>query len=115
MSYDIYLRGNGQGEPVLPNPTYNLTPIFHVALKFEELPKCGDAATGLRVLNGRAASETVEQLEMSLYRIRDPVLRSVFKSLEPANGWGNMRDAESVLMRLLEAATEYPNHVWEVR
>jgi hypothetical protein len=31
MSYDIYLRGDK--EPDLPNPTYNLTPIFDLALR----------------------------------------------------------------------------------
>lgn len=45
MSYDIYLRsepcdkcGRGGEEPELPNPTYNLTPIFDLALTGEPLP-----------------------------------------------------------------------------
>lgn len=137
MSYEIYLSkppcptcGCCGPEPECPDPTYNLTPIFDLALTGEPLPnpdvgECEavlfgtptDRPRGLRVLNGRRAADTVEQLRMALVQLHDPGKHAAFRKLEPYNGWGTLKDAVLVLKRLLELASnpEYQDHVWDVR
>lgn len=133
MSYDIYLRGKecpacghrAVCDADLPGPTYNLTPIFDLALTGEPYPNpdVGEAGVvllgaqtdrprGLRVLSGRKASDTVRMLKHALLRIaEDP---APFRKLEPENGWGDLKGAVSVLERLHEAAIENPDLFWEI-
>lgn len=125
MSYTIRLSGRAcqycgcvAPNPELPNPTYNLLPIFHLALTFDR--QTPEELMGLHTLTGKAARDTVEKLRIALDRIRDPNLEAEFKELEPSfergvNGWGDKAGAEWVLGELLAAAIEYPNHVWEVQ
>lgn len=114
MSYDVYLRSpecehckrKGE-EPCCPDPTYNLTPIFDLALTGE--------ACGLRALNGQKAKDTVRALKNAIERMSDPKLAERFKSLEPENGWGSLRGAIQVTEKLLGLAESYPTHVWEIQ
>jgi hypothetical protein len=135
VSYDIYLRGEvcphcGRlpEEPDLPNPTYNLTPIFDFALTAEALPNPGtpegavvvlnqktDRPRGLRVLSGLKAKDTVHWLRLALERLNCSDLHSVFSSLEPPNGWGNLTDADSTIRTMLAVAQNYPDNTWEIR
>lgn len=132
MSYDIFLRGIpcdkcGQNKdgPWMPSPTYNLSPIFDLALTGEPFPNADiaeagvvllgtktDRPRGLRVLSGKKASDTTVMLSVALFRLADKP--EDFKVLEPANGWGDLPGAIEVLEALLEAAKEYPDHVWEI-
>lgn len=136
MSYDIYLRGDPEtcptcgrraSEPDLPDPTYNLTPIFDRALTGENLPnpdvneamvvlfrKETDRPRGLRLLSGRKAKDTAEWLRKALARVSDPANAAMFRSLEPENKWGTLEDARYVFEKLIVAAEEYPEHKWEV-
>jgi hypothetical protein len=136
LSYDIYLRGDPEtcptcgrraSEPDLPDPTYNLTPIFDRALTGEELPnqdvseamvvlfrKETDRPRGLRLLSGRKAKDTIEWLRKALAHMNDPANVATFRALEPENKWGTLEDARYVFGKLLEAAEEYPEHKWEV-
>jgi hypothetical protein len=134
MSYDIYLRGSEcptckrKGpEPILPNPTYNLTAIFDFALTGESLPNPDvsegqvvifkaptDRPRGLRILSGRRAEETITVLEEALARIQSPALEESFRALLPANGWGTLPGAIVVLEILLEEARQHPWNVWEI-
>ena len=134
MSYDIYLRGSpckecgrGGDEPDLPGPTYNLSKIFHLALTAQPMPNAEVAETavvllgaptdgprGLRVLDGRKAGETIEDLRAALQRLRDPDWHARFTALEPPNGWGTLEGATAVVARLHEAAVEHPGHTWEI-
>ena len=135
MSYDVYLRapncptcGHKPYEPDCPDPTYNLTPIFDLALTGEGLPnpevseasvvllhKETDRPRGLRLLNGRKASETLAQLNHAIDRLSDETLRDKFVALEPPNKWGTLPDALYVMNKLRDLAAEYPNNFWEVR
>lgn len=135
MSYDIYLReprceacGRGGGSPIDHNPTYNLTPIFDLALTGEPMPnpdvsEAGvvlfgqqtDRPRGLRVLSGRKAADTMTALENGLRRLRDPDWAARFRALEPENRWGTHADAIKVFEYLIKDAKEYPEHVWEIR
>lgn len=134
MSYDVYLRSEPcphcqrKGyEPDLPDPTYNLTPIFDLALTGEPMPNTDvgegavvllgaktDRPRGLRILDGRKASDTAKQLSAAMHRLEDPDMRARFVALEPTNKWGTLPDALSVMRRLREAAVEFPDNVWEV-
>lgn len=136
MSYDIYLNapqercptcGRCSETPTLPNPTYNLTPIFDRALTGEDLPnpevsearvvllrEPTDRPRGLRLLSGRKARDTVTAIRKALMHIRDPAQEASFRELEPPNRWGTLKDARDVMAWLLEAAEKYPDHVWEI-
>jgi len=134
MSYNIYLRGapcptcaHEPDQSDLPNPTYNLTEIFDLALTGEPLPNPDvaegavvlfrvktDRPRGLRVLTGRKASDTIEMIENALKRMSDPLWHERLRALEPENGWGTLQGAREVMQRLLQAANEYPAHIWEI-
>lgn len=135
MSYDVYLRSGPCAhcgckglEPDSLNPTYNLTPIFDLALTGEPMPnedvgEVGvvlfgaktDRPRGLRVLNGKGATETVPTIESALRRLRDPGLRETFIALEPDNKWGTLKDAVWVLENMRNSANDYPDNKWEIR
>jgi hypothetical protein len=134
MSYDIYLRktkcqtcGHVASGPDLPNPTYNLTSIFDLALTGEPLPNANvgegavvllgaktDRPRGLRILSGRLAADTMKQLSSAAHRLADPGLRAAFEDLAPSNGWGTVDNAIEVIDRLRTAAADFPEHTWEV-
>lgn len=137
MSYDIYLHADpkvcsacGRSDdygPDLPDPTYNLTPIFDLALTNEPLPnpevgeagvvllrQATDRPRGLRVLSGRKAGETFKQLSAAVCAVSDPARTAEFRALEPDNGWGDLKGAREVLTRLRDAAEQYPHRVWEI-
>jgi hypothetical protein len=134
MSYDVYLRGEVCGScghraegPSLPDPTYNLTDIFDLALTGEPLPspEVREGAVvifhektarprGLRLLSGRKGSETILMIENALKRMEDPAWYERLLALEPKNKWGSLPGARDVMGKLLRAAKEYPGHVWEI-
>jgi len=141
MSYDIYIRSKHfcphcgrdsqregdsyQGQ--LPNPTYNLTPIFDLALTGEGLPNPEvaessvvlfgaqtDRPRGLRVLSGRKVGDSIAMIDKALARI--DAQRAAFVKLEPDNGWGTLAGAVEVFERMAAAAKECnPDAVWEIR
>lgn len=135
MSYDVYLRaptcphcGHKGAEPWCPDPTYNLTPIFDLALTGEPLPNpdVGEAGVvllgeqtdrprGLRLLSGKLARDTIVMLEKALGHLQDPAKRDAFVALEPDNGWGDLAGATTVIAKLLEHARAFPDNTWEVR
>lgn len=134
MSYDLYLRSvpcehckRYDEGPMLPDPTYNLTPVFDLALTGEPLPNPDvaegyvvlagaktDRPRGLRVLHGRKGSDTLVMLRNALARLQDPEWETRFKVLEPKS-WGTLRDSVDVLHDMLKAAEKYPDHIWEIR
>jgi hypothetical protein len=134
MSYDIYLLGKEcptckrrGGEPESMNPTYNLTPIFDLALTGEPLPNADvgegavvllghktDRPRGLRLLSGRVARETMADINRALDRLADPEMRPAFVALEPPNKWGDLDSAIWVMRKLREHAEKYPDNVWEI-
>ena len=136
MSYDIYLitprcptcgrSGDSFGD--LPDPTYNLTAIFDLALTGEPLPNPEtsefstvilgaktDRPRGLRVLSGRKAKDTIVMLENAVGRLEDPAWRDRFIALEPPNKWGDLPGAVYVMKKLLDAGRECgPEFEWLV-
>jgi hypothetical protein len=128
MSYDVYLRGGpcthcglSPPEPDLPDPTYNLGPIFTLALTGRYDPKDYEGEThekkpySLHTLNGRKAKETFEELRAAVKRLEDPALSEQFRKLEPENKWGTLEDALEVMKTYLTASAHYPDFTWEVR
>ena len=136
MSYSIVLsapacptcRRPGEQPDYLPDPTYNLTGVFDLALTGEELlstepseyeililNKKASRPLGLRQLDGRTGSDTEPDLECALRRLEDSSLREKFESLLPPNGGGTLPDAVRVLEKLLLAARDYPHCTWRVR
>src|SRR5271166_4063749 len=113
MSYDVYLQkpacptcGHADPGPDLPDPTYNLTPIFDLALTGEEYPNPDvtearvvllgaktERPRGLRVLSGKTGRETVDTLSEACRRLLDPALHDKFRLLEPPNKWGTLESA----------------------
>jgi hypothetical protein len=134
MSYDIYLEkppcptcGHHEEHLVVYNPTYNLTPIFDLALTGEPLPNetVSEAEVvlfgketyrprGLRVLSGRRAADTVVMVELALARCASPDWRHKLLAIQPDNGWGTLDGAEEVLRGLIVAAKEHPDHLWKI-
>lgn len=134
MSYDIYLRrppcptcGHLDAGPDLPDPTYNLTEIFDLALTGEPFPNpdVGEGAVvlfrtktdrprGLRMLSGRVASDTLVMIENAIRRMDDPAWTARFIALEPENKWGDFPGARRVMQMLFDAAKKHPDHVWEI-
>lgn len=135
MSYDIYLNsvpcdhcGRTGEHPETLNPTYNLTPIFDLALTGEPPPNAGvseaavvllgketDRPRGLRVLNGRKGADTIRQLTQALADLNDPAKRAAFVALEPPNKWGDLKGAIWVVEQMLSFAARYPDNVWEIQ
>jgi len=135
MSYDIYLLGapcsacgHEAEQPELPDPTYNLTRIFHLALTNEPMPspevgsmeevvlgKPVNAPRGLCCLNGARAGDTTERLRAAIRNITNPARYAEFDVLKPSNGWGTLEGATEVLKELLDAAERYPDYVWDIR
>lgn len=139
MSYDVDLIADptpcptcGRIDPPgpwdLPDPTYNLTAIFDLALTGEPFPnpevnefevvilkKETDRLRGLRVLSGRKAKDTIKQLERALADMQDPAKLPAFKALEPSNGWGDLPGAIICIEKYLDAARKYPEYTWDIR
>lgn len=115
MSYDIELKCDKcHAEPVsLPDPTYNLTPIFDLALVGRDPTE--DRPKGLCVLDGRQAGDTIAQLEGAAKRLWSTTYEDELRKLEPANRWGTLECARKVVDELLEAARRFPEHRWRVR
>jgi len=135
MSYSIHLRASrcescgreGPEPDHLPDPTYNLTPIFDLALTVEELPnpdvtefevvllgKETYRPRGLRLLDGKKGRDTVNLLKGAWARMGDDDLREKFLALQPKNGWGDLPGAVKVMQVLYEAALLFPDNVWEI-
>jgi hypothetical protein len=136
MSYSIGMsapacptcRRTGEEPSCLPDPTYNLTGVFDLALTGEDLSssepseyesvilgKKTSRPLGLRLLDGRTGADTEADLECALRHLEDSSLREKFESLLPPNGWGTLPDAVRILERLLLAARDYPHCTWRVR
>lgn len=133
MSYDIDLIkercptcGHEARVYDLPNPTYNLTPIFHMALTGLPMPNEDisegavvlfkaetDSPRGLRVLNGVKATDSMQQINRALIAIEENP--SLYRKMEPANRWGTLEDAVHVLAKMRQAAKDYPDYVWCIR
>jgi hypothetical protein len=134
MSYDIYLVGSqcptcGHSPESFdfPDPTYNLTPIFDLALTGEDMPnpQVGEMAVvllgtktdrprGLRLLSGRKAGDTVKDIELALKRMNDPSMHEKFTKLLPSNGWGTLEGATETMLILHRKAKEFPNATWDI-
>jgi hypothetical protein len=93
--------------PDLPDPTYNLEPIFASVF-----PKEGNG--GLHVLSGKKASDTCGMLTVAIERLSDLTRERSFRALEPSNRWGTLENALSVVRALRDAAHAYPNHLWKI-
>lgn len=143
MSYDVYLRtrvceycghaerwkgADGDGRPEPLNPTYNLTPIFDLAITGEPLPspeisemavvlfrEKTDRPRGLRLLNDMKAKDSVKTIQNALGRLTDPELKEKFLSLEPSNKWGTVPDAIWVINKMLEYCERWPELYWDIR
>lgn len=136
MSYTIYLDSppscehcgrRGEAPDWCPDPTYNLTPIFDLALTGDGLPNPEtaevsvvlfghktDRPRGLRLLNGKTGKDSKPILDAALARLNDPALADRFTALQPENGWGNLPGAIKVMGRLAELAEAYPANTWRV-
>ena len=135
MSYDVYLRsekcptcGHYGPEPDKLGPTYNLTPIFHLALTGEDMPSPevseGEAVVlgkkvskprGLRVLDGITGAESIQILETAIRLLTNESMHHKFRSLEPENGWGDLPGAIRVISTMLDNAREFPKNTWSIQ
>jgi hypothetical protein len=100
MSYDIQLVIDTGGEyPAAvtdcKSPTYNLGPMFTMALGFP-----------LRELDGLAAGDAILPLKNAVNRMKKSPAR--FKKLNPSNGWGSYEGALESLCWLLEMCKAHP-------
>lgn len=122
MGYDVHFGGEECMEP-----TYNLTPIFDLALTGGPLPNPelseGDVVVmrkpttrprGLRLLSSKTGAEALPMLNEACKRIADPAMAEAFNNLAPANGWGDLDGAKKVLRSYRVLCEECPANVWEV-
>jgi hypothetical protein len=135
MSYTVRLVpgppcpacGRSDFETRGPDPTYNLTEIFDLALTGESMPNPEvsefqskllhvpvDRPRGLEVLSRKKVGDTIANIEVAIGRLEDEGWRPRFKALEPDNGWGDLAGALLVMRRLLLLAKEYPTHTWDI-
>jgi len=136
MSYDVYLRPpkakcdtcDREFQTVYgPDPTYNLSPIFDLALTGEKWPspKISEGAVvllgdetdrprGLRVLSGRLVKHTLAQINTALDRFGDERMLTAFLALQLENGWGDLPGAVRVMGKLKALAEEFPEYTWEI-
>ena len=112
-----------------PDPTYNLSPIFHLALtgETETANSIDEVRTvlfgprlerpwGLRVLDEKTGRDSLELLTPAAWvRMADPALRPAFLKLQPENGWGTFEGAIKVILQMETLAKQFPGHVWWIR
>jgi hypothetical protein len=130
MSYDIdFGCPTCHSGPERLNPTYNLTPLFDLALTGEPLPNPDtsemavvlfrektDRPRGLRILSGRTGAESLVPLRKALGHLEDPAKRAAFDKLaEPNKGWGTHEDAVWVVRKMIEMAESSPTSVWNIQ
>ena len=100
MSYDIHLVIDTGGEYAARvtecrSPTYNLGPMFALALGHP-----------IRDLAGQLAKDVTPTLQAAIKSMKAKPAK--FKKLNPANGWGSYEGAVSSLEWLLEVCKEHP-------
>lgn len=100
MSYDIRLvidTGGSELTAVTKTlcPTYNLRPMFYLALGHP-----------LSHLQGRKAHDLIEILNVAIKKMKD--FPAEFKKLNPPNGWGSHEIAVETLEQLLEMCKKHP-------
>ena len=100
MSYDIRLEidTGGAGPACLTetlSPTYNLGPMFSLAL-----------GCGLRELSGKTAAECLPILRAGVAFMEDKP--SECKALNPANGWGSYEGALQTLRTMVSQCSQHP-------
>lgn len=106
MSYNIgfYVKVEGcdayvfLGSPEYDTPTYNLRPIFEKAMNW-------DYEQGKYY----PLNDVVEHVRHGIYEL--DTNKSVYKRLEPSNGWGSVEDALEVLTSILRWI--YPEKPWQ--
>lgn len=97
MSFDLHLKNEHGGEVELsPGPTYNLSPMFALALGY-----------GFRELDGKKAGEAALDCALAHDRMRDDP--EPYKALNPDNGWGDYDGALWVLQTLAEECARFPD------
>jgi hypothetical protein len=101
------------------NVTYNVAPMFQLALAIPKpgihgggYCRCrypdgdGSHETGLRALHQAPCSEAAGVISAALGRMRaDP---QAYRAMNPANGWGSYESAMADLEWLLERCAEHP-------
>jgi hypothetical protein len=110
-----------------PEPTYNLTPIFDLALTGEPMPnpdkgefevvilgKRTDRPRGLRLLDGLTGEASLARINAAIDRLSDERLRDQFAALEPDNGWGDLSGAVWTFGRLRRIAEENKTGTWRI-
>lgn len=106
MSYDIRLVINTGGKypasvTECKSPTYNLGPMFALAL-----------GKPIREIEGQTAADVIPLLEKATAAMKRAPAK--FKKLNPENGWGSYEGALESLCWLLEMCQEHPLAMVEV-
>jgi hypothetical protein len=135
MSYTIGLIhvpchacGRTEESPDCPDPTYNLTAIYDLALTNEPaLPNAEasefevvvlgastDRPRGLRLLNGRLAKDTLVDIEAAIQRMENVERTAEFVKLEGPDGWGTLPQALRIMKKLFDLAKANLNATWYV-
>lgn len=83
---------------VIDSTTYNLLPMYELAGWWKEPSS---------VLSGTKTSALVPTLKAAIKDMKDR--ESVYRKLNPPNGWGNYEDALQVTEQLLEACVIHPD------
>ena len=105
MSYDVWLEIDTGGEhphslTECYSPTYNLGPMFRLALSGDE------QGEGVPDWNGMFASELISKLREAIAAMEDDPAK--FKRLNPENGWGNYEGALNFLSEILRQCIQHP-------
>ena len=109
MSFDISMHypdlpGNRMPDNNYRNPTYNIAPMFALAIGEEE---------GIRFLDGKTGRECRPILKRAILDMESNM--SVYRDLNPENGWGRAEDAVSVLRTLFQWTCMAPDYIMRVR
>lgn len=103
LSFDLDIvtkdvDGNEIVHEVVSGHTYNLSPMWHLALPFLE---------GTRSLHARNCGALVPLLEEGLVDIA--IREDAYRALNPENGWGDFEGFRGIYTRLTEMCRKYPS------
>jgi hypothetical protein len=104
MSFDLDIEtqdvdGNTVVHEVVCGHTYNLVPMWRMALRFESSSD----------LNGRICRELVPSLDQGLLHILNN--EQDYLALNPENGWGDFEGFFEIFVRFARMCHRYPSGI----
>lgn len=114
MSYDVYLKINTGKEMTtvvdVGNYTSNIGGMYQKA--FSGDLQSQKEAHGIRCIHDMKASDAAPYIQLAIVEMEDDP--DDYKSMNPANGWGNYEGALKYLKDILQACEDHPECIIDV-